>query len=250
MSSQKPFKMTRERYLTPDPNVPAPWPSPRVWTPPSSRPLRGKRRIGFRSSSGTARAALRVNGYMEGAESNLELYSGLWLLAQPDVTDVISQWPQEQYVDRDGVLHRFTFDFTSVHVDGSRTANSVKPDDLVAASKIEEIHLLLQQQMSPTRANRINLITEEKLAPQDRFNAEVIYTARRFPVAAHDRVIEDLIADLHGSTTVGSLREISGLRGAAYRAIVRAVAARKLETIEHVRIDSEAAVRRPASRRI
>jgi hypothetical protein len=249
MTSAKPFKMTRERYLTPDPNVPAPWPTPRTWTPPSSRGLRGKRKIGFKSTQGTARAAIQVNGYMEGAESNLELYSGLWLLAQPDVVDIISQWPQVSYVDDGGIAHRFTFDFTSVHTDGSRTANSVKPQDLVAASQVEEIHLLLQRQMSAKTANRINLITEEKLAPQDRFNAEAIYAARRFPVPAHDAVIEGLIADLHGTTTVGALRELSGLRGAAYRAIVRTIAAGRLETVEHVRIDSGAVVRRPQTRK-
>jgi hypothetical protein len=246
-TAAKPLKMTRERYLTRDPNVPAPWPTPRAWRQPSSRPLRGKREIGFKSK-GTARAAMQVGGHMEGAESNLELYSGLWLLAQPDVVDVISQWPQAYYVDRDGVARRFTFDFTSVHADGSRTANSVKPKDLVAASRVEEIHLLLQGQMSPRTANRINLITEEKLTPQDRFNAEAIYAARRFPVPAHDAVVEGLIGDLHGTTTVGSLRELSGLRGAAYRAIVRAIAAGRLETVEHVRIDSAAVVRRPQTR--
>jgi hypothetical protein len=240
--------MTRERYLTPDPNVPAPWPTPRAWTQPSGRRLRGKRAIGFKSK-GTARAAMQVNGHMEGAESNLELYSGLWLLAQPDVVDVISQWPEVTYVDDRGIAHRFTFDFTSVHADGSHTANSVKPKDLVAASRVEEIHLLLQRQMSPRTANRINLITEEKLAPQDRFNAEAIYAARRFPVPAHDAVIEGLIADLHGSTTVGRLRELSGLRGAAWRAIVRTIAAGRLETVAHVRIDSGAVVRRPRTRR-
>jgi hypothetical protein len=247
MTYAKTFKMTRERYLTPDPNVPAPRPMPRRWTQPSARPLRGKRAIGFKSK-GTARAAMLVNGHMEGAESNLELYSGLWLLAQPGVVDVISQWPQVQYVDRDGVLRRFTFDFTSVHADGSRTANSVKPEDLVAASQIEDVHLLLQRQMSPKTANRINLITDEKLTPIDRFNAEAIYAARRFPVPAHDQIIEGLIADLHGTTTVGALRELSDLRGAAYRAIVRTIAARRLETVEHVRIDSEAVVRRPKTR--
>lgn len=247
MTYAKTFPMPRERYLSRDPNVPPPWPSERLWTPPSTRPLRGKRAIGFRSK-GTARAAMAVNGHMEGAESHLELVSGLWLLAQPDVVDVISQAPQVRYLDRDGALRTFTFDFTSVHADGSRTANSVKPAELVAASEVEEIHLLLQKQMSPKTASRINLITEEKLAPQDRFNAEAIHTARRFPVPAHDAVIEGLIADLHGTTTIGALREISGLHGAAYRAIVRTIAARKLETVEHVRIDSAAVVRRPKPR--
>jgi hypothetical protein len=239
--------MTRERYLTPDPNVPAPWVLPRRWTPPSEKNHRGARAVGF-SSKGSSRTVFVVDGNVEGVESDLELYSGLWMLAQPDIVDVISQWPQVQYVDRDGVLRRFTFDFTSVHKDSSRTAHSVKPASKVASSEVEEIHLLLQRQMSPKLANRINLVTEAKLKPQDRFNAEVIYAARRFPVPAHDAVIEKLIADLHGTTTVGALREASGLRGAAYRAVVRLIAARKLELVDHVQITSQAAVRRPKSR--
>lgn len=239
--------MTRERYLTPDPNIPAPWPLPRRWKAPSEQATRGARSIGF-SSKGSSRTVFVVDGKVEGAESDLELCSGLWMLAQPDIVDVISQWPQVQYVDREGVLRRFTFDFTSVHADGSRTAHSVKPKPKVASSEVEQIHLLLQRQMSPRLASRINLVTEAKLKPQDRFNAEVIYTARRFPVPAHDAAIEKLIADLHGTTTVAALRVASGLRGAAYRAVVRAVAGRKLELVDHVRITSDAVVRRPKSR--
>ncbi|MBW7974597.1 hypothetical protein [Bradyrhizobium sp. BR 10289] len=236
--------MTREQYLTPNPNVPPPWVLPRRWTPPSEKDTRGARSIGF-SSKGSSRTVFVVDGHVEGVESDLELSSGLWLLAQPDIVDVISQWPQVQYVDRDGVLRRFTFDFTSVHSDRSRTAHSIKPEDKVASSEVEEIHRLLQRQMSPKLASRINLVTEAKLKPQDRFNAEVIYTARRFPVPEHDAAIEKLIGDLHGTTTVGALRQASGLHGAGFRAIVRLIAARKLELVEHVRIVSQAVVRRP-----
>jgi hypothetical protein len=239
--------MTRERYLTKDPNVPAPRVSPRRLRLPSEQGTRGARVIGF-SSKGSSRTVYVVDGNVEGAESDLELYSGLWMLAQPSIVDVISQWPQVHYVDRDGVLRRFTFDFTSVHSDGSRTAHSVKPASKVASSGVEEIHLLLQRQLSPRLVTRINLVTEEKLKPQDRFNAEVIYTARRFPVPEHDAVIESLIADLHGTTTVATLREASGLHGAAYRAIVRLIADRKLDLVDHVRIDSRAVVRRPKVR--
>lgn len=239
--------MTREQYLTPDPNVPKPWPLPRRWRAPSEQATRGARSIGF-SSKGSSRTVFVVDGNVEGAESDLELYSGLWMLARPDIVDIVSQWPQVQYVDRDGILRRFTFDYTSVHADSSRTAHSVKPANRVEASKVEDIHLLLQAQMSPKLVNRINLITEAKLKPQDRFNAEVIFTARRFPMPAHDAVIERLVSDLHGFTTVGALRTASGLHGAAYRAIVRAIADRKLKLVDHVRITSDAAVRRPNNR--
>ncbi|MBY0382803.1 MAG: hypothetical protein K2W78_12900 [Xanthobacteraceae bacterium] len=234
--------MTREQYLTPNPNVPKPWVTPNLWMPP--RKARGARAIGFRSK-GSMRAVLPINGFAEGAESGLELDSGLWMLAQPDITDVISQAPQVRYTDSDGKLHTFTFDFTSIHTDGSRTAHSIKPAAKVASSCIEEIHRLLQRQMSPKLANRINLVTEEKLAPEDRFNAEVIYTAGRRPVPEHDAVIEALIADLHGTTTVGALCRSSGLHGAAYRAVVRLIAGRKLRLVERVRILPKTAVCRP-----
>jgi hypothetical protein len=233
---------TLQEYLQPNPNVPAPWTTPRLWIPP--RKGRGSRSIGFRSK-GSARAVLPVNGFTEGAESGLELDSGLWMLAQFDITDIISQSPQVNYTGTDGKLHRFTFDFTSIHTDGSRTAHSVKPANKVASSGIEEIHRLLQRQMSPKLANRINLVTEEKLAPQDRFNAEVIYTARRRPVPEHDAVIEGLIADLHGTTTVEALCRSSGLHGFAYRAVVRLIAGRKLRLVEHARILPKTAVCRP-----
>jgi len=237
--------MTLEQYLKRNPNVPAPWVTPRLWSPP--RKGRGARAIGFRSK-GSARAALPINGFIEGAESGLELDSGLWMLAQPDIVDIVSQAPQVHYIDSDGKSHMFTFDFTSVHTDGSRTAHSVKPAVKVASSGIEAIHRLLQRQMSPNVVNRINLITEEKLAPEDRFNAEAIYAARRRPVPAHDAVIEGMIADLHGATTIGTLCRCSGLHGAAYRAVVRLIADRKLRLVEHARIMPKTAVCRPQAR--
>ncbi|MBR0707999.1 hypothetical protein [Bradyrhizobium liaoningense] len=233
--------MTREQYLMRDPNVPLPWVTPRLWTPP--RPFRGARAIGFRSK-GSARAALQINGYAEGAESELELASGLWMLTHTEILDVVSQRPQVRYRGLDGKQHVFTFDFTSLHADGTRTAHSVKPKELVEKSRIEQIHLLLQRQMSPTIANRINLITEEKLAPEDRFNAAVIYAARRFPVPAHDAVIANLVADLHGTTTIRALCRASRLRGAAFRAVVRLIAARKLRLANRARITADAVVRR------
>ncbi len=237
---------TRERYLTPDPNVPPPRPLPRRWRAPSEQATRGARSIGF-SSKGSSRTVFVVDGHVEGAESHLELCSGLWMLAQPDIVDVISQWPQVQYIDLNGVLRRFTFDYTSVHIDGLRTAHSVKPATKVEASEVETIHRLLQRQMSPKLVGRINLITEEKLASQDRFNAEIIHTARRCPIPEHDEIVDRLIADLHGTTTVAALRNASGLGGAAYRAIVRAIADSKLKLVDHVRITSDATLRRPRS---
>lgn len=233
--------MTRAKYLARDPNVPAPWATPRLWTPP--REARGSRAIGFRSK-GSARAALQINGFREAVESDLELDTGLWMLAREDIVDVIGQSPQVRYRDHKGEEHTFTFDFTSMHVDGSRTAHSVKPKDLVEGSQVEHVHQLLRRQMSPKTANLINLITEEKLAPEDRFNAAAIYAARRFPMSENDAVIRTLIADLHGTTTIGALVRASGLGGAAFRAVVRLIAGRELRLTGGVRITSTAVVRR------
>jgi hypothetical protein len=187
--------MTRERYLAKDPNVPPPRPTKR-WKPPGE--ARGARKIGFRSK-GSGRAALQVNGFREGAESELELDALLWILAQEDVVDVISQSPQVTYRGLDGKQHKFTFDFNSLHEDGTRTAHSVKPEAFLEKSRIKEVHSLLQRQMSPSVANRINLITEEKLAEEDRFNAELIYTAGRFPVQECDVTATERIVTAFGN---------------------------------------------------
>jgi hypothetical protein len=232
--------MSIERYLTKDPNVPPPRPMKR-WKPPGE--ARGARAIGFRSK-GSGRAALQINGFRDGAESELELDAMLCMLAREDVVDVIGQSPQVSYVDDDGKPHKFTFDFTSLHRDGSRTAHSVKPKIFVGTSRVEEIHSLLQRQMSPGTAERINLITEEKLSEEERFNAHLIYTARRFPAPEHDAVIEKLIVDLHGATSIRSLCRASGLRGQAFRPVVRLIAAGKLRLTKRVKITPDAMVRR------
>jgi hypothetical protein len=62
---------------------------------------------------------------------------------------VISQSPQVTYRGLDGKQHKITFDFQSLHKNGTRTAYSIKPNDFLKQSGIEEIHSLLQRQMSP-----------------------------------------------------------------------------------------------------
>jgi hypothetical protein len=232
--------MSADRYFSKDPNVPPPRPSKR-WKPPGE--ARGSRVIGFRSK-GSGRGAFQINGFRDGAESELEMDAMLCALAREDVVDVVGQSPQVTYVDDDGKPHKFTFDFTTVHKDGTRTAHSVKPKVFVGSSRVESVHALLQRQMSPRKVQSINLITEAKLSDEARFNAEVIYTARRFPVPEHDALIETLVADLHGATSIRSLCRASGLRGQAFRPVVRLIAAGTLHLTKPAKITPDAMVRR------
>jgi hypothetical protein len=237
---------TLEEYLKPNPNLRPPVATPRLWTPP--RKSRGKRKISLRSK-GSSRGGFSANNSATAYESNLELDGALSMLADPDIVDVLDQYPQVYFYDLAGLKHRFTFDYMSVHVDGSRTAHSVKPECKVEASRIDEIHRLLQRQMSPKVATRINLITEEKLTDEDRFNARLIHTVRRNPYPDDDAIMERLIAGLHGSTTMGALAKASGRRGFGYRAAARAVAAGKLRLVRHGRMISKAAVCRPTDQK-
>jgi len=237
--------LTLEEYLRPDPNLRPPWPTPRLWTPP--RPSRGLRRISLRSK-GSARGGFAANGAEIAYEADLELDAALSMLADPDIDDVIDQYPQVSYVDASGVRHRFTFDFMSVHADGTRTAHSVKPEDKVASSRVEEVHRLLQRQMSPDVADFINLVTEEKLTAADRFNARLIFAARRRPDPADDAAVAGLIEDLHGVTTLGALAKASGRKGHGFRAAVRAVADGRLRLVRHSRMLSKTPVQRRSSR--
>jgi hypothetical protein len=232
---------TLDEYLKPNPNLRRPVAS-RVWTPP--RKSRGKRKISLRSK-GSSRGGFQAKGNATAYESDLELDAALALLARPDVVDVIDQYPQVSYVDSDGVRHRFTFDFLSIHADGSRMAHSVKPKSKVEAARVEEIHGFIRRQISAKVATHINLVTEEKLTDEDRFNARLIHTVRRKPYPDDDAIIARLISGLHGSTTLGALAKASGRRGFGYRAAARAVAAGKLRLVRHGRMVSKAAVCRP-----
>jgi hypothetical protein len=232
---------TLEEYLKPNPNLRPPIATSK-WTPP--RKSRGKRKISLRSK-GSSRGGFRANGNATAYESDLELDAALSLLARPDVVDVLDQYPQVSFVGADGKRHRFTFDFMSVHADGSRMAHSVKPKDKVEASRVVEIHGYIRRQISPKVATHVNLITEEKLTDDDRFNARLIHTVRRKPYPDDDAIIARLISGLHGSTTLGALAKASGRRGFGYRAAARAVAAGKLRLVRHGRMVSKAAVCRP-----
>jgi hypothetical protein len=233
--------LSLEQYLTTDPNLRPPGPPQRLWIPPVKS--RGTRKVAL-GAKGHGSGAFVADNFVTAFESGAEKKAAFATRAWPGVKDVIDQYPKEKYLGDDGEWHTHTFDYLVVFDDDSKTAVSCKPWELVESSNIRRIHKLVAAQMSPAVANRINLITERNISPEDWFNAELIQSVRRDPNPADDAVIERLTAGLIGTTTIGTLVRAAGLKGYGFRAVVRLIASFKLSMTDRVRITHDAGVRR------
>lgn len=232
--------MSLEQYLTKDASLRPPVPTPTRWTPPQRS--RASRRISMRSK-GSSRGAFVANGFSIVYESKLEYWVGLACLARHDVADLLDQPPAVEYVDDDGVVRQHTFDYLVTFIDGTRVLVAVKPNSKVQSSGIDRIVELVAEQISPSVADHVVLITEAKLTADDRFNAELIHAVRRGTNSKDDVVIARLVGRLRNTTTVRSLVDASGLNGHGFGAVVRAIASGRLCLTEPCRIDYDAIVR-------
>jgi hypothetical protein len=230
-----------EEYLQPDPSLREPLPSPELI--PFTKKGRRSRKISMHSK-GSVRGFRHFDGFPTWYESELEDRIGLSYKAHPNVVDVIDQPPPVHYYDDDGRVREHTFDWGIIETCGTRTLVAVKPSERVESSGIQRVIDLVAEQLSPDTADYVVLATEQKLTRTDNFNAELIYSARRETIPHDDAIVAGLIKKLRGHTTIAELVEASGIHGSGFRAIVRAIADRRLVLTTYQNIDHEAVVKR------
>jgi hypothetical protein len=235
--------MTLEEYLTPDPSLRPPAPSPEFIV--ATKVSRASRQISLHSK-GSVRGFFVANGYQTWYESELERKVGFAFKARPDVVDVVDQPPAVPYIDEDGVERHHTFDWLVIKTDGSRYLVAVKPSGLVAKSGIQNIVDRIAQQVSAETADFVTLVTEKKLSRIDNFNGELIHSALRDDFPDDDAAIVALAKKLRGAATIESLVGESGLGGSGFRATVRAIARGELVLTDYRTIDYDAIVKRGA----
>lgn len=236
--------MTLQAYLTPDPSLRDPLPSPELI--PFTKRRRASRQINLHSK-GSVRGYLHINGHPTWYESELEAKIALSFRARPNVADIIDQPPPVSFFDDSGIRRTHTFDWCVVETCGTRTLVAVKPLKLVERSGIRRVIELVAEQLDPKIADFVVLATEQKLTRIDNFNAELIYSARRETILDDDAIIDGLIRKLRGPSSIGDLVEASGINGSGFRAIVRAIADRRLVLTAYCIIDADAVVQRGRS---
>lgn len=232
--------LTLQEYLTPDPSLRPPPPSPEFIL--ATKPSRASRKISL-NSKGSVRGFFVSNGYENWYESELEHRVAIAFLARPNVRDVVDQPPAVSYFDEDGVLHEHTFDWLVV-TNPSKYLVAVKPSELVAESGIEHIVELVAAQISPKIADYVVLVTEKNLTSTDNHNAELIQLARRDDLPGDDAVITKLARKLRRATTIARIVEASGLGGHGFNGVVRAIADGRLDLAAYGIIDYDAVVKR------
>jgi hypothetical protein len=106
---------------------------------------------------------------------------------------------------------------------GKRLLAAVKPSALIAVSGIDRIVELVAEQISPSVADFVVLITEEKLSQVDLFNVQAVNMATRALRPEDDAAIAKVVRGMNGQASIGELVERSTLGGYGYDAVVRSV---------------------------
>lgn len=120
----------------------------------------------------------------------------------------------------------------------------MKRSEQVEKSGVRRVVELVAEQCPPDIADFVVLATEQKLTRTDTFNAKLLHSVTRETVPADDAIIDRLIRKMRGHTTIGELVDASAIHGSGFRAVVRAIAARRLVLTTYRTIDRDAVVKR------
>ncbi len=156
---------------------------------------------------------------------------------RPDIVKVAEQPSSVTYIGDDGRKRRHFFNFRFTTTEGKRLLAAVKPSALIAVSGIDRIVELVAEQISPSVADFLVLITEEKLSRVGLFNVQVVNMATRDLCPENDAALAKVIRKMNGQASIGELVERSSLGGYGYYAVVRAVFAGQCRLVEYCELE-------------
>jgi hypothetical protein len=219
-----------------------------LWRPPG--PSLTTRQIS-RRSTGAARAVL-VGGARPRqilCESGLERRCAMLLLARRGIVDVWEQPTPVAYRDAAGNWHHHTFDFLVLLADGTLVAIEVKPYDTVMRkqwrAKIEMV--AAHGARNGSGYDGYLLVTERNMPLYAVADAGLILACRRESRPDCDDAVRRAVTGIHGRVTVGDIVDRTGMKGDAFRAVVRLIDDGLLEVVDRgARIDYPTRVRRAA----
>lgn len=183
------------------------------------------------------------------AESNIEKNLMFVLMADPDVLRVTAQPEPLDFVDATGKRFKHTFDVKAELRSGERQLIEVKPSNRVAKygwkAWIDQVSL----QVPRSTADTVLLVTELDLPMWLVKNASLILSARNDAPRAVERDLENFAIEAGKALTIRQLTAPFGGPGAALRAAVRLIYARRLKLVRPDLITATTLVlaNRPAS---
>ena len=177
-------------------------------------------------------------------ESRLERNIFAVLLASACFRFLREQPPYVTYVGPDGTSTKHWFDLVGVEPNGRRVAIDVKPLGSSKMPGLVAAHRLIEAQVGSTFADEYRILTEEHAHPDDVADARLILRARRLPDAAADEAVARIVSTLNGATPIRPLVAATGLKAAAFNALVRLIGERKACVYDDARISYGAWVSR------
>jgi hypothetical protein len=175
-------------------------------------------------------------------ESYLEYKAVLILLAQPDLADLHDQVCFEWF-DQAGKSHNHFFDFVTASTTGEKTAVMVKEASRLKSERLQREIKMISKQAVPDFVDRVIVVTQRDIDPVDLHNAKLLHDVRRADLEADDAA-ERVIAGLIGAVTVCNLVAAIKMGSRGFRAVVRLIRSRSLETVQHEILSYETMVRR------
>ena len=216
------------------------------YTPP--RQSRATRFINLRSR-GSQRGALRAafNGIdrMIVFESLLELHTLHMLMSDTAVIDVWDQPPPIVFRNILGKWTDHTLDYLVLYSDGNQIGYAVKPRRQVVNEDGGPSDFARNMRRVRTAAGfPIRIVTEQSFSAIQVQDARTLHRYHRQTDAEADAMVRDVIGSLNGAFQVRTIRDLSGLEGRAFGAVVRAYRAGLLVKAERRRLDIDTLVER------
>lgn len=175
-------------------------------------------------------------------ESRFEEHVLILAMASKEVVDIDEQ-VRTDWVDDDGEKHDYFVDLRLTLRNGRRIGVAVKPADRVASSGIEDVHRRVLARHGASVADAFEVRTERDIHPDDIADARLVIHARRMPNPMADDRLDRLTSSLLGWCRLSELADAVASDGIGFCAVVRAIAAGRLEVRDGERIASTCFVR-------
>lgn len=202
----------------------------------SPEPSRGHRRGGYASPKNFNGDAIIGDGpgRVLTADSHGELIANLCLAAHPDTADLVEQ-QRFAWHDRNDVPHDHFFDVIVTERTGRRVAYAVRPAARISIEYEDRLGLIRMQAIAAGFVSDVRFITESSFDAVTKHNAALLHGSRQ-PDAVADGAAETIVREMSGAITIRTLSERIGLGGSGFRAVVRLLRSRHLQTLHHERI--------------
>lgn len=156
-------------------------------------------------------------------ESHLERKAASVLVARPDIVHLWDQPPAVNYKDYDGSWRRHTFDFLATRRCGTRFAIAVKPAELVKLRNFDARLRLIAQQVPPSYATGVILVTEKMISDDDFSNSLLLRSVLLDTDFEAYELLTSIVGSLNGATTVAHLGKTLRRNNGGFRAVVRLI---------------------------